>query len=172
MQSEAWGFTSPEHTAIWGISAGGILAGRAITERPELFAAAMVEVGMLNPARLEASANGDNSSKEFGSLDQPGECEALLEMDAYLHVRDGERYPAVLVTGGIHDPRVDPWEPSKLAARLEQANAATGAGGPTLLWIDEAGGHGVGEARAARYPKVARVLGFGLWQTGHPELQP
>ncbi len=171
LQSEEWGFTSPAHTAIHGISAGGVMVGRAITERPELFAAGIAQVGTLNTARIEASANGDNSAKEFGSLDVPDECAALLEMDAYLHVREDVRYPAMLMTAGINDPRVDPWEPSKFAARLEDANAGSG-GGPTLLWIDFEAGHGAGEARAALYPKAARVLGFGLWRTGHPDYQP
>ena len=172
LQSEAWAYTSPEHTAIWGISAGGVLVGRAVTERPELFAAGLAQVAMLNPARLEVAANGDNSSKEFGDINDPRDCPSLLEMDAYLHVREDVEYPALLVTTGIHDPRVDPWESTKFAARVQAANAANAAGGPTLLWIDYAGGHGSGETQEARDPKIAQALGFCLWQTGHPDFQP
>lgn len=172
LQSDAWAYTSPEHTAVWGISAGGVMVGRSITERPELFAAGLAQVAMLNPARLEVAANGDNSSKEFGDIDDPRECPVLLEMDAYLHVRDDVDYPALLVTAGIHDPRVDPWESTKFAARVQAANAAIATGGPTLVWIDYAGGHGSGETNEARHPKIAKALGFCLWQTGHPDFQP
>lgn len=154
------GWTSPEHTAAWGMSAGGLMVGRAVTERPDVFGAVVADVGLLNPIRLEATANGDNSAKEFGNIDDPAECEALVEMDAYLHVDAAATYPPTLVATGIHDARVEPWMSSKFAARLQEAR-----GGPVRLWVDYAGGHGLGVTPAAARARTARLLAFAWSHT-------
>ncbi|WP_342648449.1 prolyl oligopeptidase family serine peptidase [Mucilaginibacter sp. CSA2-8R] len=78
------GYTSASHLIGEGTSAGGILIGRAITERPDLFAAAINNVGISNALRFELTPNADNIA-EFGTFNDPLECKALLEMDAYLH---------------------------------------------------------------------------------------
>lgn len=112
------GYTSAARLAINGGSAGGILVGRAMTERPDLFAVAVPEVGDLNTLRAETSANGVPNIPEFGTVKNHQQFDALLEMDAYHHVHDGVKYPATLLLTGINDSRVPPWESFKMAARL------------------------------------------------------
>ncbi|MGH1349076.1 MAG: prolyl oligopeptidase family serine peptidase [Nannocystales bacterium] len=154
----AAGLGRPQQTAIWGRSAGGLMVGRAMTERPDLFGAVLADVGLLNPIRLEASANGDNSAKEFGNINDPEECQGLLEMDAYLHIDASAHYPPTLVATGIHDARVDPWMSTKFAARLQTAQ-----GGPVRLWVDYAGGHGLDVTVEAARARTARLLAFA-WE--------
>lgn len=157
------GYTSPQHIAINAASAGGILVGRAMTERPDLFAAAMPQVGVLNATRSEYSPNGPVNVPEFGTVKNPEECRALIEMDAYLHLRDGVKYPAALITAGINDPRVPAWEPAKFAARLQEATAS---GKPVLFFTDYKAGHGIGDTKTKQFESLADILSFGLWQTG------
>ena len=90
-------------------------------------------------------------------------------MDAYLHVRDGVKYPAVLVTTGWNDPRVASWEPGKMAARLQAASAS---GKPVLLRVDYAGGHGFGSTKAQNEEQTADEWSFLLWQFGADGFQP
>jgi prolyl oligopeptidase len=108
-------YTSPAHLAGEGESAGGILIGRAITERPELFGAALIEVGFTDaPGELEESGPGD--IPEWGTVKDREGFKALYEMSAYGHVEDGTRYPAVMLIAGSDDPRVAPWESAKMTA--------------------------------------------------------
>jgi prolyl oligopeptidase len=163
------GYTSTPKLAINGGSAGGILIGRAMTERPDLFAVAVPEVGVLNTLRAETSSNGVPNIPEFGTVTDKQQFNALLEMDAFHHVQDGTKYPATLLIHGINDPRVPPWESMKMAARLQ---AATTSGKPVLLRIDYAGGHGVGSTKSQRQEQVADAWSFMLWQFGDPKFQP
>jgi len=163
------GYTSTPKLAINGGSAGGILVGRAMTERPDLWAVAVPEVGVLNPLRAETSANGVPNIPEFGTVTDEGQFKALLEMDAYQHVKDGVKYPATLIVHGINDPRVPPWMSMKMTARLQ---AATASDKPVLLRIDYAGGHGVGSTKSQRQEQAADVWSFMLWQFGDPRFQP
>ena len=112
-------YTSPKKIAIWSGSAGGILIGRAITERPDLFAVAIIRVGLLNSIRLEYQPNGQNNTKEFGTVNDSTEFKALYEMDAYHHIKDGVNYPAVYLTAGLNDARVPAWQPAKFTARMQ-----------------------------------------------------
>lgn len=162
------GYTSPGNIAINGASAGGILVGRAITERPDLFAAAIPQVGAMNPLRAETTANGPVNVPEFGTVKMPDECRALIAMDPYLNLRDGVNYPAALITAGINDPRVIAWQPAKFAARMQ---AATASSKPVLLFTDFEAGHGMGNSKTKNFEALADVLSFGLWQTGHPEFR-
>jgi prolyl oligopeptidase len=90
-------------------------------------------------------------------------------MDAYHHVKDGVAYPAVLLTTGINDPRVAPWEPAKMTARLQ---AATTSGKPILLRIDYDAGHGIGSTKLQDDEEEADTDAFLLWQLGDPAFQP
>ncbi|MBV8326377.1 prolyl oligopeptidase family serine peptidase [Chryseobacterium sp.] len=162
-------YTSKDKTAIWGSSAGGITIGRAITERPDLFKAAIVEVGMTNMLRFENTPNGEGNIKEFGTSKNPDEFKNLLEMDAYQHIKKGEKYPATLITGGINDNRVIVWQPAKFAAKLMADNGATT---PVLLKIDYEGGHGNNIPVAQRYSGLSDIFAFAFWQLGHPDYQP
>ena len=157
-------YTSPAHLAAKGASAGGILVGRAITERPDLFRAAIIEVGLTNPLRSETTANGVANIPEFGSTKLLAGFRALYEMDAYQHVVNGAAYPAVLLTTGLNDPRVDPWQVAKMAARLQ---AATSGGRPILLRVDAEGGHS-GSTASANITAIADEQAFLFWQLGNP----
>ncbi|MCC2547641.1 prolyl oligopeptidase family serine peptidase [Hymenobacter sp. BT175] len=162
-------YTAPGRIAINGGSAGGILIGRAMTERPDLFAVAIPEVGCLNAVRLENSPNGPVNVPEFGTVQKEDECKALLEMDAYLHLQKGINYPAALITAGFNDPRVIAWQPAKFAARLQ---ASSTSGKPVLFFTDYDAGHGIGDSKQKQFEVMADLLSFSLWQTGQPAFQP
>jgi len=161
-------YTSPQKIAILGGSAGGILIGRAMTERPDLFAVALPMVGVLNALRMEESPNGPNNVPEFGTVKDSVECKALLEMDAYLHIKDGVKYPASLITAGMNDPRVIAWQPAKFAARLEAANASDK---PILFLTDFQAGHGIGNTKTKNFENLADEFSFAFWQENHPDFQ-
>ncbi len=163
------GYTSKDKTAIWGTSAGGITVGRAMTERPDLFKAAIIEVGMTNMLRFENTPNGEGNIKEFGTVKKTDEFKNLFEMDAYHHIRKGVKYPATLITGGINDNRVIVWQPVKFAAKLMAYNVSKN---PVLLKIDYQGGHGNNIPVAQRYSGLSDIFAFAFWQLGHPDYQP
>jgi prolyl oligopeptidase len=162
-------YTSSAKLGILGGSAGGILVGRAMTERPDLFGAVIPAVGVLDAIRAETTANGVPNIPEFGTVKKEDEFRALLAMSSYHHVKEGTRYPAVLLPHGVNDPRVDVWHSSKMAARLM---AASTSGKPVLLDLDYEGGHGIGDTKAQRQRQVTDIYAFILWQAGHPEFQP
>ncbi len=163
------GFTSPAKLAINGGSAGGITVGRALTERPDLFCAVIPAVGVLNALRAEFSQNGPPNIEEFGTVTEEDGFRGLYEMDALHHVRDGQRYPAVLLTHGMTDPRVEPWHSGKMVARLR---AADPSGGPFLLRVDFEAGHGLGSTRSQLDAEWADVFAFVLWRAGEAGYQP
>ena len=164
------GYTSPGKLAGEGGSAGGILIGRAFTERPDLFAAALDDVGLSDMIRDMFSPDGPLNVPEYGDLKTPDGFKNLYDISAYYHVTDGIHYPAVMLTTGMNDPRVVPWEPGKMAARLE---AATASGKPVLLRVDYQGGHGlIGGTKTQVDELLADQWSFLLWQFGVPEFQP
>jgi len=164
------GFTSPGKLAGQGGSAGGILIGRAFTERPDLFAAALDDVGLSDMIRDMFSPDGPLNVPEYGDLKTRQGFKNLLEISAYYHVADDTRYPAILFTTGMNDPRVVPWEPGKMVARLQ---AATASGKPVLLRVDYQGGHGgVGATKSQMEELAADQWSFLLWQFGDPQFQP
>ncbi len=167
----AQGWTKPARLAIWGGSAGGILVGRAMTERPDLFAAVVPDVGALDLVRAETTPNGIPNIPEFGSRKTEEGFRALLAMSTYHQVRDGVNYPAVLLPHGVNDPRVEVWNSTKTAARLL---AASKSGKPVLLRLDYDAGHGIGSTKAQVLDERADVFAFMLWQMGVPgyELKP
>ncbi|MDQ6763461.1 MAG: prolyl oligopeptidase family serine peptidase, partial [Bacteroidota bacterium] len=115
-------YTSTGKFGISGESAGGILIGRAITERPDLYKVAIPEVGLLNVLRNEFTGNGPPNIPEFGTVTIEEEFKALLEMDAYQHIQKGVKYPAQLITTGMNDPRVESYIPAKFAAKMQADN--------------------------------------------------
>ena len=163
------GYTNPTKTAIYSRSAGGIFVGRAITERPDLYAVAIPGVGSMNTVRGENAPNGPANTPEFGTMKIESEAKALIEMDSYLHLKEGVKYPATLTTAGFNDPRIIVWSPAKFAARLLEVNASKK---PTLLKVDYEAGHSGGASKLKSYEEVADILSFALWQVGHPDFQP
>jgi len=162
------GYATPATLCAEGTSAGGILVGRAITERPDLFAAAVCNVGLVNALRAELSPNGPANIPEFGTVKDSVECRALIEMDALSHVRDGVRYPAVLCVGAMNDPRTIVWQPAKFAAALQNS---TRSGKPVYLQVNFDSGH-FSEDKLVNFRNYANQWAFALWQTGHPDFQP
>jgi prolyl oligopeptidase len=162
------GYTSPEKLGGTGTSAGGILISRAITERPDLFAAAVCNVGCANAMRMEFSSNGPVNIPEFGTVKDPTECKALYEMDGVAHVVQGVKYPALMGVGGWNDPRVAAWEPGKFVAAVQQASASAK---PVLMKINYDDGHFT-EEKTVTFKNFAGQYAFLLWQTGHKDFQP
>jgi prolyl oligopeptidase len=152
-------YTSPEHLGIQGGSAGGILISNAIATRPDLFGAAIINVGFVNV--LRGVKHYDLA--EFGSTKTAEDFNSLLAMDGYLKIKDGVKYPAVLLTHGINDPRVEPWMSAKLAARLQ---AASNSNKPVLLRIDYDAGHGVGSTIKQQNEQQADEYVFLFQQLG------
>jgi prolyl oligopeptidase len=163
------GWTSPPKMGVLAASAGGILAGRAITERPDLFAAATPVVGMMDMVRFETTGIGQGNVTEFGTVKNEDEFRALLAMSSYHAVRDGVAYPAVMAVVGSNDIRVDVWQSTKFSARMA---AATSSGKPVLMRVDYESGHGQGSTRRQLAERMADVFSFMLWQFGEPEFQP
>jgi prolyl oligopeptidase len=141
------GYTSPARLAGEGTSAGGITIGGALTQRPDLFALCVCNVGVMDALRMEATPNGAVNTPEFGSVQDADGFKALFAMDAYQHVKDGTPYPAVLLITGANDPRVASWQLLKMTARLQ---AATSGKNPILLRIDYDAGHGIGSSKQQR----------------------
>jgi len=156
-------YTRPERLAAEGTSAGGITVGGAMVRRPDLWAAIVLRVPVTNALRAELGANGPINVPEFGSVTTEDGLKGLLIMDCYHRLQDGTPYPAVLLTGGMNDPRVDVWQPAKMAARLQ---TATTSGRPVLLRIDEQAGHGIGSTKSQRDDELADELAFLLDQLG------
>jgi len=163
-------YTRPARLAGMGGSAGGILIGRAIEERPDLFTAAVALAPFADTLRFETTATGPANVAEFGSTKTPQGFRSLLAMSPYANVKDGAHYPAILIATGVNDPRVAPWESAKWAARLQ---AATSSGKPVLLRVDYDGGHGnLGAANEQRLALSTDWISFALWQAGVPDFQP
>jgi prolyl oligopeptidase len=162
------GTTAKDRLFIIGGSAGGITVGRAITERPDLFAGAVDMVPAANTLRAEFTANGPPNVPEFGSVSTQAGFDNLYAMDTIAHIKKGTQYPSVMVSTGLNDPRVSPWEPAKVAAALQ----ASGSSNPVLLRIDQEAGHGIGSTRSQTDLLTADWIAFAFWRSGLPAWQP
>jgi len=159
-------YTSIPKLAGEGTSAGGVTIGNAIVHHPELFAAALDNVGDTNPVRDEFAEGGPSNIPEFGTITNLVGWNALYSTDPYVHIKDGVAYPAVLAITGANDPRVAPWIVGKFAARLQ---AATSSGKPVLLRVDYDAGHGyLGSSRAQAQALATDQYSFLFWQLGDP----
>ncbi len=165
----AKGYTDKAHLGGEGTSAGGILIGGAITQRPDLFRAALIRVGATNTIREQYTAGGPANIPEFGTVKDRAQFPSMLAMDAYNHVRKGVAYPAVLLTRGADDPRVTVWIPAKMTARLQ---ADTASHRPVLFRVEFDAGHGIGSTRKQRDDETADEFAFLLWQFGEKGFQP
>jgi prolyl oligopeptidase len=162
------GYTTPDMLTIMGTSAGGIAVGRTATDRPDLFAGAVARVGDVNALRMETMPAGPANIPEFGTVKTEQGFRDLYAMDTIQHVRDGVRYPAFLITGGLNDPRVEPWQGAKLTARLQEMPGHR----PALFRLEESAGHGLGTTKAVRDAEEADIAAFAFWRAGVPEWQP
>jgi prolyl oligopeptidase len=158
------GYTSKNHLACIGVSAGGILVGRAITERPDLWACAIPEVGVLNILRSEYSVLGKSQADEFGTTENINDFFSMMENDAVLHIQKGVKYPAMLIITGWNDPRVSSWQCAKFSAAAQNATASEK---PVLLKVNFNGGHfGESTDSEAGFRADAKKYAFILWQCG------
>jgi prolyl oligopeptidase len=158
-------YTSRTKLAATASSMGGVLLGRALTERPDLFAAVNLDVGIVNPLRILAAENGANQKAELGDPETEAGYRALVAMDPYHHVQPNTAYPAVIFTIGLNDHRVAPWMTAKMAARLL---ASTTSGKPILVRVDADAGHGIGSTQDQSYEQRADLWSFFLQAFGEP----
>jgi prolyl oligopeptidase len=159
------GYATPQRLAIQGASNGGLLMGAVLTQRPELFRAVTCNVGVLDSIRVEHDDNGAFNVTEFGTIADPDHFRALLAYSPYANVRDGTAYPAVLLSTGANDVRVDPYHSRKMAARLQ---AATSSGLPVFLRTTDKAGHGMGSALDETVALWADQDAFLFDQLGQP----
>jgi prolyl oligopeptidase len=156
-------YTSEEHLAIMGGSNGGLLMGAALTQHPELFRAVVARVGIYDMLRVELDPNGAFNTTEFGTVKDQQQFRALYAYSPYHQVVEDTKYPAVLLTTGQHDGRVNPMQSRKMVARLQ---AATVSGRPVLLSISAHAGHGIGSSLSIRANQMADTEAFLFDQLG------
>ncbi len=159
-------YTNPGKLAIFGGSNGGLLVGVVTNQRPELFAAAIPAVGVMDMLRFHQFTAGRFWVDDYGSADDPDEFKALYAYSPYHNIKPGTQYPAVLVTTADTDDRVVPGHSFKYAAALQ---AAQGGDAPVLIRIETRAGHGAGvptdkviEAYADRWSFLLENLEFEL----------
>ncbi len=158
-------YTSPTKLAIMGGSNGGLLVGACMTQRPELFGAAIPAVGVLDMLRFHRFTIGWAWKSDYGSSENAEEFKALLAYSPLHHLKPGTRYPATLIVTADHDDRVVPAHSFKFAARLQECQAPDGP--PVLIRIDVKAGHGAGkpitkiiDTTADEWAFLVRVLGM------------
>lgn len=156
-------YTRPERIGIIGGSNGGILMGAMITQHPEMQRAVVSMVGVYDMLRNELTPNGQFNVPEYGTIHDETQFKALLAYSPYQHVVPETPYPAVLLTAGANDPRVDPMNSRKLAAALQ---AASTSGEPVLLRVDYGGGHGLDTSLEERIATSAHVNAFLMYELG------
>jgi prolyl oligopeptidase len=156
-------YTNPSKLAVEGGSNGGLLMGALLTQRPDLVRAVVSHVGIYDMLRVELDPNGQFNVTEFGTVKNPDEFKALYAYSPYHRVRDGVKYPAVLLTTGENDGRVNPAQSRKMTARLQ---AATASDYPVLFRSTASAGHGIGTALKVRIAEQADVLAFLFDQLG------
>jgi prolyl oligopeptidase len=160
-------YTRPERLAINGRSNGGLLMGAALTQHPEMYRAVVAAVGIYDSLRFELTANGAFNITELGTVQEPEQFRALFAYSPYHRVRDGAAYPAVLMTTGANDPRVDPYNSRKMTARLQAASASsTPSAHPILLRALDDVGHGGGSPLNAVIDEATDTYAFLMHELG------
>jgi prolyl oligopeptidase len=150
-------YTSTARLAIHGRSNGGLLIGACVTQRPDLFGAALAQVGVMDMLRFNRFGQGAGWEGDYGSPQDPQQFQALYAYSPVHNVRSGVRYPATLVITGDHDTRVMPMHSFKFAAALQAAQAGPA---PILLAVDVASGHGGGETVSQAVSQDADMFAF------------
>ncbi|TFW28893.1 prolyl oligopeptidase family serine peptidase [Massilia horti] len=149
--------TSPAKLAIGGGSNGGLLVGAAMTQRPELFGAAIPQVGVMDMLRFHKFTIGWAWTSDYGSSENPEEFKALVKYSPLHNLKPGTCYPATMITTADHDDRVVPAHSFKFAAT---AQAAQGGSAPIIIRIDTKAGHGAGKPTAKQIDEVTDRWGF------------
>lgn len=160
------GYTNSQQLGIYGGSNGGLLTGAALVQRPDLFSAVISAVPLLDMLRYHHFLMARYWVPEYGSSEDSEQLQFLLQYSPYQNVRQGEKYPAVLLTAGENDTRVHPLHARKMAARLQSATSNDPEKEPILLWVEGEAGHGRGKPLSIRKRDAADVIGFMAWQLG------
>ena len=149
-------YTSPEKLAIQGGSNGGLLVGAVMTQRPDLFGAALPQVGVMDMLRFQKFTAGRFWVDDYGSSDNPEEFKAIYKYSPYHNLKKAD-YPATLVTTADHDDRVVPGHSFKFAAALQEAHTGTD---PVLIRIETRAGHGAGKPITKTIEEIADMWSF------------
>jgi prolyl oligopeptidase len=155
-------YTSTAKLGMLGGSNGGLLMGAMITQHPGLMRAVVSEAGIYDSLRTEFWPNGVFNTTEYGSVKDPVQLKALLSYSPYQHVVDGTKYPGILITAGLNDGRVAPYNAFKFTARLQ---AAATPGNPVLLRVNSFG-HGFGSSLDQRVADLTDVFSFFAYELG------
>jgi prolyl oligopeptidase len=158
------GYTRPERLAIYGGSNGGLLVGAAMTQRPELFGAVVCGVPLLDMVRYPLFGSGKTWIAEYGSPENADEFAALYAYSPYHHVRQGVKYPPLLMMAADSDDRVDPMHARKFTAAVQWATRDSGQ--PALFRVEENAGHGGGDMVKKRVASSTDIVAFLLDQLG------
>jgi prolyl oligopeptidase len=159
-------YTRPDKLVIEGGSNGGLLTGAAITRRPELYAAAIVAVPLLDMLRYERFLMARYWVPEYGAATDAGQFRWLSAYSPYHRVRPGVRYPAVFLSAGENDARVHPMHARKMTASLQAVAAGVEQARPVLLWVDREAGHGQGKPLNLKLREIVDERIFLMWQLG------
>jgi prolyl oligopeptidase len=153
----ASGRTSRDKLAIMGGSNGGLLIGAVEVQRPELFAACLPQVGVMDMLRFHQFTAGQFWRTEYGSADDPQQFKALYAYSPYHNIKDGTKYPATMIMTADTDDRVVPMHSFKFAAALERAQAGSA---PILLRVETRAGHGAGTSVTKQIDEAADRWAF------------
>ncbi len=158
------GYTTPAKLAINGGSNGGLLVGACMTQRPDLYAVAVPQVGVLDMLRYHKFTIGWGWAGDYGTADDSLEMFRYLIGYSPLHtLKEGTTYPATLVMTADHDDRVVPAHSFKFAAQLQYCNDGTN---PTLIRIDSKAGHGAGRPRHKIIDEKTDMFAFIMYNLG------
>lgn len=150
-------YTVTARLAIQGDSNGGLLVGACITQRPDLYGAAIAGVGVMDMLRFDRFGQGAGWTGEYGSPQDPFDFPTLYAYSPLHRVRPGTRYPATLIITGDHDTRVMPMHSFKFAAAMQAAQAGPE---PVLLYIEKSSGHGGGPTVSQAIEQSADIYAF------------
>jgi prolyl oligopeptidase len=150
-------WTKPQRLAVLGGSNGGLLVGAVVNQRPDLFGAALPQVGVMDMLRFHQFTAGRYWVDDYGSAEDPKEFQALYAYSPYHNIKPGTRYPAVLATTADHDDRVVPGHSFKYMAALQAAQAGEA---PVLIRIETRAGHGAGKPTDKQVSEYADMWAF------------
>jgi prolyl oligopeptidase len=163
---EANHYTQPSKLAIQGGSNGGLLVGACLTQRPELFGAALPQVGVMDMLRFHKFTIGWAWTSDYGSSDDAEQFAALYRYSPLHNVKAGTAYPPTLIDTADHDDRVVPAHSFKFAAALQAAQAGQA---PVLIRIETKAGHGAGKPISKAIDEAADQLSFLVKSLGMKE---
>jgi len=158
------GYTSSKKLAIQGVSSGGLTIGAVMTQRPELMAVALPDIGLLDMLRYHTFSAGRGWAYDYGTAEESQELFEYLKSYSPLHnIRPNTHYPATLITTADHDDRVVPSHSFKFTAELQAKQAGES---PILLRVERGSGHGIGSTKR-RIAQYTDIFAFAFWCMGY-----